>query len=91
MADRRRLRAPGFLGQGVGVTYRQFRKLQIRERNEFLSAAISANHGNLARTARALQMQPFVLKRYVKQYALVSGYGSRKPIRGDATKCRVAA
>jgi DNA-binding NtrC family response regulator len=73
------------------VTYAQFQRLQIRERNEFLQDAIQAHHGNLARAATALKMPPFVLKRYVKRYQLVPGYGSRRPIRGDARMCRVVA
>jgi DNA-binding NtrC family response regulator len=73
------------------MTFDQFKRLQLRERNEFLTDAIHANHGNLSKTARELQMPPFVLKRHVKRFRLIDGYGSRKPIRGDATKCRVAA
>lgn len=73
------------------MTYTKFRRLQLMELNEFLTDAIAANHGNLARTARALRVHPFVLKRQVKRYQLVSGYGSRRPIRGDATKCRISA
>jgi hypothetical protein len=73
------------------MTFAQFRRLQLRELNEFLADSISANYGNLAKASRSLRMHPFVLKRHVKRYGLVSGYGSRPPIRGDATKCRVAA
>ena len=76
---------------GGGVTYAQFKRLQLRELNEFLTDAIAANFGNVNKTARDLSMRTFVLRRHVKRYGLVSGYGSRKPIRGDATQCRVSA
>jgi hypothetical protein len=66
------------------MTYRQFKKLQIRERNEFLSDAIRECSGNLSKTARVLAMQPFVLKRYAKQFELVEGYGSRRSTPGKA-------
>lgn len=72
------------------MTYSQFRRLQLRELNEFLADSIAANYGNLARTARELRVHQFVLKRHVKRYGLVEGYGSRRSIRGDATKCRVS-
>lgn len=71
------------------MTLSQFKRLQLRELNEFLADAIEANHGNLSRTARELRMHQFVLRRHVKLHGLVSGYGSRAPIRGDATKCRI--
>ena len=73
------------------MTLSTFKRLQLRELNEFLADSISANYGNLSRTARELRVHPFVLKRHVKRYGLVKGYGARRPIRGDAMKCRVAA
>lgn len=73
------------------MTLHQFRRLQLKELNEFLTDAIAANYGNLERTAQQLRTHPFVLKRHVKRYGLVNSYGARPPIRGDARKCRVRA
>jgi transcriptional regulator of acetoin/glycerol metabolism len=60
------------------VTFAKFQRLQIAERNEFLSDAIREHGGSLRSTARALRMNRFVLCRYVKRFGLVENYGHRR-------------
>lgn len=66
------------------MTFRQFKKLQLQERNEFLADAIREHGGNLSATARALRMHAFVLKRHAKTFGLVENYGSRPSYRRAA-------
>jgi transcriptional regulator of acetoin/glycerol metabolism len=60
------------------MTFSKFQRVQIAERNEFLTDAIRAHGGCLSSTARALRMNRFVLCRYVKRYGLVENYGHRR-------------
>jgi hypothetical protein len=61
------------------MTFRQFKKLQLKERNEFFADAIAEHKGNLHGAARALGMRHFVLARHVKLHGLIANYGD--PIR----------
>lgn len=67
------------------MTYRQFKKLQLKERNEFFADAIAEHHGNLHATARALGMRHFVLCRHVKLHGLVANYAD--PARRKWAAC----